>query len=1124
MTTTPQAPTESGLPSDALLTAEERAAWTAFNGRTRPWPEGPALIRRLEETAARRAEEPAVQADDGTYTYRELHAEADRIAGALAAQGVTAGGTVAVAATRRRGDYAALLAALKLDCAYLPLATDGPARRLEFTLADSSAVALVADAPAAALLAAAGIGTGLAARVVTGAGHDAPAGWTTSHTAPQGARPPGQPAGQPSGDRTSYVIYTSGSTGTPKGVMTGEEALLNFCAWYVERHEVLPHDRLCQTAPLTFDPSVQQLFPAWLTGACLVVVPDEVQREGGEFLDWLAAERITHLDIVTPHWVQLLDVAAQRGGAALPALRWIVVGGETYFFHQTHRWHRAVDSPARLNTIYGPTEATVNATEFLVEPGVTEGQVPIGQPLPNYRAYVLDEHGALCPPDITGELYLAGTGLARRYCSAEATARSFRELTVSEGTTERLYRTGDLARLIDHDGTWVLEFQGRTDSQVKVSGYRIELEEIQAALAGIPGVTAGAVVLRTEPAKQIVCGYVAAGLTEDRIRTELAERLPAYMVPHLIAPVPAVPLTANGKVAKDALLALVVERHDSAKAGGTEPQGPVETAIAAAWAEVLGVPRVGADEDFFGHGGSSLLAFRVVALLREKGVTLRAADLLQARTVRALAERATTGGTSGATSHAPTGGLSGPAGHETAAGGRDDRGEGGGEGGDSGTPLLPEPRHELADDPGRALDLPPATSLALLGGDTEDVGDHAVLTLGLPRDIDPEAVRRALAEVVARHPMLRARLDTGQARLRLRALRVVHFDLPVLDGDSLTLVDRVRPLLTARTGLRRGLPVSAALLRLPTGAKLLLAVRHLLVDGNALRRITAELAAELGLGAPPAAPVPLAEQLAELSGQARAMRPVAHLNAFMEAERQAQRRLAPRLTPHGTVTEVDAGELPAPLTGGAPGEWEPRLVAAAALAVHRWLGLPTVPLSLPRQAGAGDAVANLSDVVPLLVTPDDGTDGTNGTNGANGGAAGALRSAAAGWAEHADPAAHWSAALLMHCPGLAGNWPGRREPLTGSFLIAVEPEADRTGRGTAVPGTGGRLTEHDSPTAPDPALSGAVQFTCVADAARPALRLIGWDLPEAALRELVPLWRTALAEVAGAGPAGGGAA
>ncbi|MFF5878536.1 amino acid adenylation domain-containing protein [Streptomyces californicus] len=1085
MTTTSHAATDPALALDTLLTPEERAAWRALNDQARSWPEGLALAHRLEEAAARRADEPAVQADDGTYTYRELHAEADRIAALLAEQGVTEGSTVAVATARRLGEYAALLAALKLNCAYLPLAADGPARRLEFMLADSAAAALVADAPAAALLSEAGVGSSLTARVVAGASRAAPAGWTTGEPAPRGRRPSAEPW-----DRTAYVVYTSGSTGTPKGVMTGEEALLNFCAWYIDRHDVLPHDRLCQTAPLTFDPSVQQLFPAWLTGACLVVVPDEVQRDGGEFLDWLAAERITHLDIVTPHWVQLLDVAARRGRAALPALRWIVVGGETYFFHQTHRWHRVVDSPARLNTIYGPTEATVNATEFLVDPGVTEGQVPIGRPLPNYRAYVLDETGALCPPNITGELYLAGTGLAQRYCSLEATERSFHERTVAEDSTERLYRTGDLARLVEFDGQWALEFQGRTDTQVKVSGYRIELEEVQAALAAVPGVTAAAVVLRTEPAKQIVCGYVAPGLTGEQVRAELAERLPEYMLPHVIAPLPALPLTANGKVDKDRLLALAAERHAGAATGGEEPRGPVESAIAAIWAEVLGVPRVGADDDFFVRGGSSLLAFRVVALLREKGVAIRAADLLQARTVRALAERATTDGQ-----------LAAADGTDAPDDGADD------------IALLPDPRHELADDTGQHLDLPPATSLALLTGDTEDVGDHAVLTLGLPLDIDPDAVREALTEVVRRHPLLRTRLDTSQARLRLRALHVVRFDLPVLEGNSPSLVDRVRPLLFGHTGLRRQLPLAAALVRLPGGTRLLLAVRHLLVDGNALRRISRELAAELGLGARPTPSAPLTEQLAELRERARGMRPVRHLNAYLEAERQAQRRLAPRLTAEHTVTEMAAGELPASFLDGTRGALEPRLLAAAALAVRRWLGLTAVPLSLPRQGSPAETVANLSDVVPLLITADGDGDGEAGR---------ALGAATAAWAEHARPEAHWSAALLMHCPGLAHRWPGRREVLTSSFLVAVElAEATTAGLGTAVPGTGGRMTDHDSPTAADPARSGSVQFTVAAGSAGPSLRLIGWDLPAAVLEELAPLWRAALADVADLRVSGG---
>lgn len=1095
VTITPHAPAAPLPPSDALLTPEERAAWSALNDRGAPLPGGPGLAHRLAEAAARRPDEPAVQAVDGTWTHRELHAEADRIAGVLAGLGVAAGGTVAVAATRRRADYAALLAALKLGCAFLPVVPDGPARRLEAVLADAAAAALVADGPAAAALAAGG--AALPAPVLVGAAADAPPGWSATGGAPGPAGAPG--AGHPPADpgRTSYVIYTSGSTGIPKGVMTGEEALLNFCAWYAERHEVVPHDRLAQTAPLTFDPAVQQILPAWLAGACLVVVPEDVQRDAGEFLDWLATERVTHLDIVTPHWLQLLDAAARRGRVALPHLRWIVVGGETYFFHQTHHWHRVVDSPARLNTVYGPTEATVNATEFPVDAGVAEGQVPIGRPLPNYRAYVLDEQGALCPPYITGELHLAGTGVAQRYCSAEATERAFHRLTVGEGVSERLYRTGDLARLIEHGDQWVLEFQGRTDSQVKVSGYRIELEEVQAALAAVPGVTGCAVVLRTEPARQIVAGYASAGLAPEEVRAALAERLPEYMVPHLLVPVEAVPLTANGKADRDALLALAAE-HGAGAAGGTPPRGPVETAVAAAWAEVLGVPRVDAEDDFFARGGSSLLAFRVVALLRDRGVTVRAADLLQARTVRALAERATV--TAGpVTDRAPAPAASSP---------------GPGQGTTTAAPPLPAPGHRLVEETGSPLALPPATELALLGGEA-DQGDHALLDLGLPPETDPEAVRRALAELIDRHALLRARLGATGGRPRLAPVTVTRFDLPVLEGAGPDTVDVVRPLLATRTGLRNRLPVTAALLRLPDRWRLLLAVRHLLVDGAALRRITAELAAALGLAAPPAPLEPLGDQLAGIAERARRMDPAPHLRAFVAAEREAQRRLTPRLAAHGTVAEVEVGDVPQPSGADPAGTREALLVASAALAAHRWLGLETVPVSVPRQGRAAgragdsaDTVANMSDVAPLLVAAGGGADGTVG-------------SAVREWEARTGTGTHWSAALLAHCPELAGRWPGRREAPLSSFLFAVEEAAEPGTGGTEVPGTDGAVIAYDSPTEASPGLCGAVQFTVVAGPGTTRLRLVGWDLPEPALRELAPLWRQALAEVSGTAGATG---
>ncbi|MFJ8692608.1 amino acid adenylation domain-containing protein [Streptomyces roseolilacinus] len=1130
MTTTAPAPAESQFPADASLDADERQAWRSFNDSATVRPDGTSLLDRLERTAARLPDRPAVQAVDGTYTYRELHSAAERTARLLAARGIRPGQTVAVAATRRRADYVALLAALKAGCRYLPLAPDSPASRLSFTLQDAGAVALLAAAEAVPGLA--DVGPHLAVRISLGDGPTRPPGWTAADAAPSpadaapsgplpdGARPAGPPPAERAEERDCYVIYTSGSTGTPKGVVTGEEALLNLVDWYVDRHGVLPHDRLCQTAPLTFDPSVQQIFPAWATGACLVAVPDQVLRDGDLLLDWLRDEHITHLDIVTPHWVHLLDTAGRRDQVALPALRWIVVGGETYFYHQTHRWHRVVDSPARLNTIYGPTEATVNATEFLVDPRLDNGQVPIGYPLPNYRAYVLDKHGALCPPYITGELHLAGVGLARGYCSEEATRRSFHHRTVTDGVTERLYRTGDLARLVEADGEWVLEFQGRTDDQVKISGYRVELEEVQAAVANVPGVVACAVALRTEPAKQIVCGYVAPGLPPADLRAELVERLPGYMVPHVLVPLAALPLTPNGKADRDAVLALVAEAGSGPDTGDAVlPEGPLETAVAAVWEQVLGVSGIRATDDFFERGGSSLLAFRAVALLRERGVTVRATDVLEARTVRALARRADTSGAppgsgtgaapatsadAGAGAPPRTGPDNGPVAKDGAAGPGDDRS----------TVRLPPDDHLLGERLGPPLALPPATELVLLKD--PHAGGHALLDLDLPAGTPPENVRRAVEQVFQRHPLLRARLDTGGSRPLLREVRLERLALPVVGAPGgggavesgpppADQADWVRPLLAARSTPGEGLPAAGALLCSGPARRLLLSIWHPLVDGTALRRVAAEIAADLGTSSGAAGPlpplVPLSDHLEVLEGQARRMVTAApHLAAFAEAERAAQLALAAAGSPPGTVAEVDLGQAPPALARTVPREWQPLLAAAAALAAHDRLGLPTVPLSVPRQwraatgrSGSPDAVARLSDTVPLLI----GTDG---------GAGAAARSARDEWALRAEGTQHWTAALLAHCPELAARWPGPRLAPAGSFLMVVESDTAAGDGNGAHEDPAGRK----SPTAYDPQGSGAVQFTLGVRDSGLHLRLIGWDLQQSFLAALGERWLEAV--------------
>ena len=626
-------------PADRLLTDDERRVWRDFNQTAAELvPHSQRLLPWFARVARHHRERTAVAADGRTLTYGELDDRSDAIASRLRAVGVGPGSVVAIAATRTVSPYPALLAALKAGAAYVPLNPSDPVERLAVMIEDCQAAVLLADSTSAERLASLCGHVGTCALVEQGR---AVAGWEDWSAQPQAGRR-AEARAEPADDRTAedttvYVIYTSGSTGRPKGVRIAESSLLNLTQWFVERHEVRADDRLAQNAPLTFDPSVQQIFPAWMTGACLVVMPQTALLDAYELLNWLRQEAITHLDIVTSHWLALLDAAiANPEARALPHLRWTIVGGESFSYQHTHQWYEVIASPGRLNNIYGPTEATVNATEVEVQPQLSTGKVPIGKPLPNYRLYVLDEAGELCPPDVQGELYIAGAGLAQGYCSAEATRRAWLDHLVLDGRTERLYRTGDLARLArDATGEWQLEFCGRADRQVKISGYRLELEEIEMAAKSCRGVRDAAVIPAGDPPDRLAC-FVVGEDDPASVRQQLSVKLPSYMVPHIIVPLAGMPLTPSGKIDHPRLLE-ELDRARERDPAATTAMSEVEQAIAEAFSAVLGMRVTSPADDFFLLGGSSLLALRVAGRLRETGFTIRATDLLRHSSVGALA-------------------------------------------------------------------------------------------------------------------------------------------------------------------------------------------------------------------------------------------------------------------------------------------------------------------------------------------------------------------------------------------------------------------------------------------------------------------------------------------------------
>jgi nonribosomal peptide synthetase protein VioG len=610
----------------ALPTA---SLWTEYNQTRTLYPDTGGIVRWVERAARAHPDRTAVHTTGGDLSYRELMAGAGQVASLLVTSGVPAGSVVAVPATRSTQDYVAILGVLQAGCAFVPLDAEDPPARLRLILDDCAAAAILAGPGDVPRLTA--VAPGLPVHLVPvtagvpGAGAPDPAGWV--------APPPYEP------ERISYVIYTSGTTGRPKGVCIAEKSLVNFVHWFVGAHEVVAHDRLAQTAALTFDPSLQQIFPAWVTGACLVPVPQAQLLDPFAMMRWLSQERISVVDVVTAQWHHWRHVAGQDPKLReLPDLRWVVVGGETAYHHESHAWHATVRSPALLRNVYGPTEATINASACVIDPAVAEGQISIGVPLPNYRLYVTGPDGGLCGLGDVGELLIAGDGIAAGYRSAEATGKAFGELRLPGGGIERVYRTGDLARLLRTPaGALELGFVGRADTQVKIRGYRIELEEVEHAVKRVPGVRDVAVQLRNSAAEQIACFYTGSeSLTEDIIRAQLAERLAAYQLPNLFLRMESFPLTPNGKLDRTAL-ATALEQHLSRDDPvGPAPRTDLARQIAETWQEVLGVARVTADDNFFLVGGTSLLAMTAVRQMRSRGLTVLLSDMFDMPTVAAL--------------------------------------------------------------------------------------------------------------------------------------------------------------------------------------------------------------------------------------------------------------------------------------------------------------------------------------------------------------------------------------------------------------------------------------------------------------------------------------------------------
>lgn len=552
-----------------------------------PFPADKTLPQIFADWVQKNPSAVAVIEEDRGFTYAEIDEWSENFAAALRHGGVAPGARIGLPAVRSAGFVAAVLGILKAGGAYLPLDEEEPLVRRQMRRADCH---FVLELPA---------------------GGEAP----RLHA---GEAPPA-PAGAISSDSPAYVLYTSGSTGTPKGVVVPHRAIARLvCA--TDYLTLSPADRFAFHSNLSFDASTLEIWGPLLNGGSLVVTPRETLFSAEALGEHLRRHGVTSLWLTTSLFAQL----AQQAPGMFAGLRHLIFGGEAADAAAVKRVWEA-GRPEILINGYGPTETTTFAVCHRVLG--TEGErIPIGRPIANTDAWVLDEAGE---PAEEGELWIGGPGVALGYLNApEQTARSFVETRWG-----RLYRTGDCVRW-RADGA--LDFLGRADRQIKIRGFRIEPGEVEAAILRFPGVRQCAVRAQPGVGEATLAAYVAGAGDALELRAFLQRELPAQMVPAAYAFLKALPLTANGKLDERALpIATIAHSREPATAGGT----PLQRTIAAAWSRVLGLENVGLDESFFDLGGTSLSLLRLHAELRSLPARqpLRIVDLFQHPTVRTLA-------------------------------------------------------------------------------------------------------------------------------------------------------------------------------------------------------------------------------------------------------------------------------------------------------------------------------------------------------------------------------------------------------------------------------------------------------------------------------------------------------
>jgi amino acid adenylation domain-containing protein len=597
----------------ALLSTSEVRQLHGWGVNATVYPDEMPVHRLIERQVQATPEATALLFGDETLSYAQLNRRANQLAHHLIKRGVRPDGKVGIAVERSVEMVVGLLAIMKAGGAYVPLDPEYPADRLAYMLADS------------------GIELLLTQRVVRNGLPNAEGLRVLElDTLDLTGEPEHNPPVALHGENLAYVIYTSGSTGRPKGAANRHRSLYNRLEWMQQAYGLTAADTVLQKTPFSFDVSVWEFFWPLMTGARLAVANPGDHRDPQRLVELIRRHNVTTLHFV-PSMLQAF--LAHEGIEVCASLSRIVCSGEALPAEARNDVFKRLPA-AVLYNLYGPTEAAIDVTHWTCRKD-DDGQVPIGQPISTTQTHVLDSSLNLVPAGVAGELYLGGIGLARGYLDRPGLSAERFVADPFGQNGERLYRTGDLVRWNDEGQ---LEYLGRIDHQVKIRGFRIELGEVESQLLAQPEVREAVVVAQTTGAGARLIAYVSAQAAQAidvaALRERLGATLPDYMVPSLIMALETLPLNANGKVDRKALPEPGLE-------GGREyeaPQGETEEALAAIWADVLRVERVGRQDNFFELGGHSLLALSVLERMRARGMAVQVRTLFQQPVLAAFAQ------------------------------------------------------------------------------------------------------------------------------------------------------------------------------------------------------------------------------------------------------------------------------------------------------------------------------------------------------------------------------------------------------------------------------------------------------------------------------------------------------